>query len=98
MKLLLAEDERSLSKALTVILEKNNYLVDAVYDGAEALEYLRTDRYDGVILDIMMPKADGITVLKTLRACGDRTPVLLLTAKAEVDDKVLGRDSGANDY
>ena len=98
MKLLLAEDERSLSKALTVILEKNNYLVDAVYDGAEALEYLRTDRYDGVILDIMMPKADGITVLKTLRACGDRTPVLLLTAKAEVDDKVLGLDSGANDY
>ncbi|MGM9553551.1 MAG: response regulator transcription factor [Faecousia sp.] len=98
MKLLLAEDERSLSKALTVILEKNNYLVDAVYDGAEALEYLRTDRYDGVILDIMMPKADGITVLKTLRARGDRTPVLLLTAKAEVDDKVLGLDSGANDY
>lgn len=98
MKLLLAEDEHSLSKALTVILEKNNYLVDAVYDGAEALEYLRTDRYDGVILDIMMPKADGITVLKTLRARGDRTPVLLLTAKAEVDDKVLGLDSGANDY
>ncbi len=98
MKLLLAEDERSLSKALTVILEKSNYLVDAVYDGAEALEYLRTDRYDGVILDIMMPKADGITVLKTLRARGDRTPVLLLTAKAEVDDKVLGLDSGANDY
>ncbi|MGM9523442.1 MAG: response regulator transcription factor [Faecousia sp.] len=98
MKLLLAEDERSLSKALTVILEKNNYLVDAVYDGAEASEYLRTDRYDGVILDIMMPKADGITVLKTLRARGDRTPVLLLTAKAEVDDKVLGLDSGANDY
>ena len=98
MKLLLAEDERSLSKALTVILEKNNYLVDAVYDGAEALEYLCTDRYDGVILDIMMPKADGITVLKTLRARGDRTPVLLLTAKAEVDDKVLGLDSGANDY
>lgn len=98
MKLLLAEDERSLSKALTVILEKNNYLVDAVYDGAEAMEYLRTDRYDGVILDIMMPKADGITVLKDLRARGDSTPVLLLTAKAEVDDKVLGLDSGANDY
>lgn len=98
MKLLLAEDERSLSKALTVILEKNNYLVDAVYDGAEAMEYLRADRYDGVILDIMMPKADGITVLKDLRARGDNTPVLLLTAKAEVDDKVLGLDSGANDY
>ena len=98
MKLLLAEDERSLSKALTVVLEKNNYLVDAVYDGAEAMEYLRTDRYDGVILDIMMPKADGITVLKDLRARGDSTPVLLLTAKAEVDDKVLGLDSGANDY
>lgn len=98
MKLLLAEDERSLSKALTVILEKSNYLVDTVYDGAEAMEYLRTDRYDGVILDIMMPKADGITVLKDLRNRGDSTPVLLLTAKAEVDDKVLGLDSGANDY
>lgn len=98
MKLLLAEDERSLSKALTVILEANNYLVDAVYDGAEALEYLHAERYDGIILDIMMPKADGITVLKALRARGDRTPVLLLTAKAEVDDKVLGLDSGANDY
>lgn len=98
MKLLFAEDERSLSKALTVILEKNKYLVDAVYDGAEAMEYLRADRYDSVILDIMMPKADGITVLRDLRARGDNTPVLLLTAKAEVDDKVLGLDSGANDY
>lgn len=98
MKLLLAEDERSLSKALTVILKKNNYLVDTVYDGAEAMEYLHADRYDGVILDIMMPKADGIAVLKDLRSRGDYTPVLLLTAKAEVDDKVLGLDSGANDY
>lgn len=98
MKLLLVEDERSLSKAVTVILEKSNYAVDAVYDGAEALEYLKTERYDGVILDIMMPKVDGITVLKSLRKQGDCTPVLLLTAKAEVDDKVLGLDSGANDY
>lgn len=98
MKLLLAEDERSLARAVTVILQKNNYVVDTVYDGQEALEYLKAEQYDGVILDIMMPCVDGITVLTTMRARGDRTPVLLLTAKAEVDDKVLGLDSGANDY
>lgn len=98
MKLLLAEDERSLSRALAKILEKNNYTVDAVYDGEETLAYLEDSRYDAVILDIMMPKTDGITVLQRMRARGDRTPVLLLTAKAEIDDKVLGLDSGANDY
>ena len=98
MKLLLCEDEKSLSRAVKAILEKNNYLVDAVYDGAEALDYLENDTYDGVLLDIMMPKKDGITVLKELRSRGDTTPVLLLTAKSEVDDKVLGLDAGANDY
>lgn len=98
MRLLLAEDERALSKALTAILERNNYSVDAVYDGEAALAYLEADNYDGVILDIMMPKMDGITVLRELRNSGNRIPVLLLTAKSEIDDKVEGLDSGANDY
>ena len=98
MRLLLAEDEMALSKALTVILERNNYSVDAVYDGQAALDYLEMDNYDGIILDIMMPKVDGITVLKEIRGKGNRTPVLLLTAKSEIDDKVLGLDAGANDY
>ena len=98
MRLLLAEDERALSKALTAILERNNYSVDPVYDGQAALEYLRMDNYDGIILDIMMPKVDGITVLQEIRKSGNPIPVLLLTAKSEVDDKVLGLDAGANDY
>lgn len=98
MRLLLAEDERLLSKAVSALLTKNNYSVDAVYDGQEALDYLRVGDYDGIILDIMMPKVDGITVLKELRAKHNNTPVLLLTAKSETDDKVLGLDSGANDY
>lgn len=98
MRLLLAEDEKALSKALTTILERNNYSVDAVFDGESALEYLKTDNYDGVILDIMMPGIDGITVLKEIRRQGNLIPVLLLTAKSEIDDKVLGLDAGANDY
>lgn len=98
MKLLFAEDERSLSRAITHILEKNCYSVDAVYDGQTALDYLENGDYDGVILDIMMPKVDGITVLRQLRSKGNHVPVLMLTAKAEIDDKVLGLDSGANDY
>lgn len=98
MRLLLAEDEKSLSKAIVAILERNNYSVDAVYDGLEALEYLESSTYDGLILDVMMPKMDGITVLKKLREKGSNIPVLILTAKSEIDDKVLGLDSGANDY
>ncbi len=98
MRLLLAEDEKALSKALATILERSNYSVDTVYDGEAALEYLAADNYDGVILDIMMPKKDGITVLKELRSRGSKIPVLILTAKSEVDDKVLGLDSSANDY
>lgn len=98
MRLLLAEDEKALSKALTAILERNHYSVDAVYDGEEALAYLQSDTYDAVILDIMMPKKDGIEVLKELRKAQNNIPVLLLTAKAEIDDKVLGLDAGANDY
>ena len=98
MKLLFAEDERSLSRAITHILEKNCYSVDAVYDGQAALEYLENGDYDGIILDIMMPKVDGITVLRELRSKGNHVPVLMLTAKSEIDDKVLGLDTGANDY
>ncbi len=98
MRLLLAEDERSLSRAIVRILEKNNYAVDAVYDGVSALDFLRHSTYDAVILDIMMPGMDGMAVLKALRNSGNPVPVLILSAKAEVDDKVLGLDSGANDY
>lgn len=98
MRLLLAEDEKSLSRALVKILEHGNYSVDAVYDGVEALEYLDAGSYDALILDIMMPKMDGLTVLKKIRAQGNTIPVLLLTAKSEVDDKVKGLDLGANDY
>lgn len=98
MRILLAEDERSLAKAIATILEKNNFSADAVYDGQTALEYIESGNYDGAILDIMMPKLDGISLLRTLRERGNSIPVLLLTAKAEIDDKVLGLDSGANDY
>ena len=98
MRLLLAEDEHSLSRALVTILERNHYSVDAVYDGQTALEYLEAGNYDGAVLDIMMPRMDGISVLKALRKSGSTLPVLLLTAKGEVEDKVLGLDAGANDY
>ncbi len=98
MRLLYAEDEKSLAKAVSTILIKSNYSVDVVHDGEAALDYLATENYDGVILDVMMPKVDGIEVLRRMRAAGDRTPVLLLTAKSEIDDRVTGLDSGANDY
>lgn len=98
MRILLAEDERSLSRAIIALLEKHNYSADAVYDGQEALDYLEAENYDAVILDIMMPKLDGLSVLRTLRERGSQIPVLLLTAKSEVEDKVTGLDSGANDY
>ena len=98
MKLLLAEDEQSLSRAVVKILEKNKYTVEAVDDGEDALAYLEMGDYDAAILDIMMPKMDGISVLKKLRAMGNPIPILMLTAKSEIDDKVLGLDSGANDY
>ena len=98
LRILLAEDERSLSRAIVALLERNNYSVDAVYDGEEALAYLESGNYDGLILDLMMPKLDGLSVLRRLRAQGNPIPVLILTAKSEVDDKVLGLDSGANDY
>ena len=98
MRLLLAEDERSLARALTVLLRKNNYEVDAVYDGEEAMAYLGSGNYDGAILDIMMPGMDGIEVLCRARESGVSLPILMLTAKSDVRDKVTGLDSGANDY
>lgn len=98
MRLLLAEDEEELSRALVTVLKHNNYSVDAVCNGLDALDYLETGVYDGAVLDIMMPKMDGITVLKKIRASGISIPVLLLTAKAEIDDRVTGLDAGADDY
>ena len=98
MRLLLAEDEQDLSKALCAILKHNNYSVDPVYNGQDALDYGLCENYDGIILDIMMPKKNGIEVLTELRKNGVDTPVLILTAKGEVDDKILGLDSGADDY
>ena len=98
MRLLLAEDEQELSKALVTVLKHNNYSVDAVFDGEDALDYLLAGEYDGAILDIMMPKMDGITVLKKVRASGSNLPIMMLTAKSEIDDRVTGLDSGADDY
>lgn len=98
MRLLLAEDEKELSHALVTILKHSNYSVDAVFNGQDALDYLETGIYDGAILDIMMPKMDGITVLKKVRSGGNSIPILLLTAKSEIDDRVNGLDSGADDY
>ena len=98
MKLLYAEDEKMMSEAVTDILTYHKYTVDAVYDGAQALEYAMAESYDGIILDIMMPKIDGIEVLRRLRGAGINTPVLLLTAKSEISDKITGLDSGADDY
>lgn len=98
MKLLYAEDERSLSEAVTDILTFHKYSVDAVYDGEQALFYAENEEYDGIILDIMMPKMDGLEVLRRLRGSGNNTPVLLLTAKTEIADRIVGLDSGADDY
>ena len=98
MKILLAEDERSMSNALKAILTKNNYSVDAVYDGEEAASYALACEYDVIIMDIMMPKMNGIDSLKEIRKKGCPVPVIMLTAKSEVDDKVMGLDAGANDY
>lgn len=98
MRILLAEDELSLTRALVKILEKNNYAVDAVHNGEDALRFLEEGTYDAAILDIMMPKLDGISVLRELRKRQCNVPVLLLSARSEVADKVLGLDSGANDY
>ena len=95
---MLAEDEVGLSEAVVDILTYHNYQVDAVYDGADALAYARTESYDGMILDVMMPKLDGFEVLKLLRSEGCRVPILLLTAKTEVEARIQGLNLGADDY
>ena len=98
MNLLLAEDEKDMANALKAVLSHSGYAVDAVPDGEAAVEYASRNSYDCMIFDIMMPKKDGITALKEIRAGGDITPVIMLTAKAEVDDRITGLDSGADDY
>lgn len=98
MKLLYAEDERPLSEAVVDILTYHKYIVDAVYDGEDAYEYALSGDYDGIILDIMMPKKDGIEVLAALRKNGCRTPILLLSARTQIEDRIRGLDAGADDY
>lgn len=98
MRLLVAEDNKDISKAVVTLLQKNGYSVDAVYNGTDALDYAVNGDYDGIILDIMMPGCDGIQVLQRLRQQNITVPVLMLTAKAEISDRVLGLDSGADDY
>lgn len=98
MKLLYAEDERSLSEAVVDVLEYNKFSVDAVYDGMDALDYAQSGHYDGIILDVMMPRLSGLEVLERLRAAGSKTPILLLTAKSEIEDRIAGLDLGADDY
>lgn len=98
MKILVVEDERDLNSVITRHLKKNNFGVDSVFDGEEALDFLEYENYDLVILDIMMPKLNGYEVVKKLREKKDETPILMLTAKDSIDDKVKGLDSGADDY
>lgn len=98
MRILLAEDEKEMSNALVAILKHNNYSVDAVYDGADAYDYGLSENYDVIILDIMMPKMDGIEVLEKLRNNNIHTPILMLTAKSQIEDRILGLDKGADDY
>ena len=98
MRILLAEDEKDLNQIIGSRLKAEHYSVDACFDGEEALDYLRSARYDAVVLDIMMPKKDGLSVLRQIRGKGDQTPVLLLTAKDSIEDRVAGLDTGANDY
>lgn len=98
MKLLFAEDDRDISKAVSTVLRGQNYTVDTVFTGTDAYAYISGGEYDGVILDIMMPGMDGLEVLRRLRREGNGTPVLLLTARGELEDRVAGLDSGADDY
>ncbi len=98
MKLLYAEDEISMSEAVCDILTYHNYSVDAVDNGADALDYALSEQYDGIILDIMMPKKTGLEVLAELRQKGIKTPIMLLTAKSDIDDRIAGLDLGADDY
>lgn len=98
MRLLIAEDDRDIVKALTALFEHNNYSVDAVYNGNDGYDYAVAGNYDGIILDIMMPGMDGLEVLRALRNAEVKTPVLLLTARGEIEDRVSGLDAGADDY
>lgn len=98
MRLLLAEDEEDLARAIQVILEKQDYVVDVVFDGQDAYDYAELSDYDGMILDIMMPKMSGTEVVKKIRANGDQTPILFLTAKSGIEDRIEGLDMGADDY
>jgi DNA-binding response OmpR family regulator len=98
MRILIAEDEVGIAKALKLVLEKNRFAVDMVHNGLDALEYMLSVSYDAVVLDIMMPGLDGLEVLKRAREKGVGTPVLFLTAKAEVEDRIAGLDAGADDY
>ena len=98
MKLLIAEDEIDLAEALTAFFEKNQFTVEAVHNGMDAYDYAREGGYDAVILDVMMPKMNGIEVLRRLREDGVTTPIMMLTAKAQKDDRVEGFDAGADDY
>lgn len=98
MRLLIAEDELDLAEALTVFFEHNHFTVDAVNDGLSAYEYAGADDYDAIILDVMMPKMDGVEVLRRLRSDGCKTPIMMLTAKAQKDDRITGFDAGADDY
>lgn len=98
MKLLFAEDDRDLSAAVKTLLERSGFLVDAVHDGAEAVNYALAENYDGIILDWMMPEKDGIEALREMRQKGIRTPCILLTARDAVEDRVTGLDAGADDY
>lgn len=98
MRILIAEDETELAKGLKFLLEKNKFTVDVVHDGEEALNYFQSREYDVVILDIMMPKVNGLEVLRQIREAGSKVPVLMLTAKAEIEDRVAGLEAGADDY
>ncbi len=98
MKLLYAEDEPALSEAVVDYLRYNKYIVDPVYNGEDAYDYAINGDYDGIILDIMMPKKDGLEVLRDLRRNGCNTPIILLTAKAQIEDRIIGLDTGADDY
>lgn len=98
MKLLLAEDELDLAEALTVFFEKNHFTVDAVHNGFDAYEYAVTGGYDGIVLDVMMPKLNGIQVLEKLRSEGVSTPIMMLTAKGQTEDRITGFNAGADDY
>lgn len=98
MRVLIAEDELELAKGLKFLLEKNKFTVDTVYDGAEALAYFQGRAYDVVVLDIMMPKVNGLEVLRRIREMGSKVPILMLTAKAEIEDRVAGLEAGADDY